>query len=169
MWKNWHDSFTLLNSFNSNLNFTVDYNGDKGSFSRYVGSKKKNTGILTTTLCREETDEKKTLFYWCAVLIPPHWREFFPKVSFFRLKRVCNTTDDFVPKSWRHESEICPASVSYWLDWRGLWDCTKKKKKKKNSHGIVKKKKKKKKKQEGKASLWPISPPILHTVMKLFK
>ena len=63
MWKNWHDSFTLLNSFNSNLNFTVDYNGDKGSFSRYVGSKKKkNTGILTTTLCREETDEKKHSF-----------------------------------------------------------------------------------------------------------
>lgn len=85
----------------------------------------KNIGILPCTAKKLI----ETFCYWRTVLIPPHWREVFPKVSFFfRLKRVCNTTEDFVQKSWRHESEICPASVSHWLDWRGLWDCTKIKK-----------------------------------------
>lgn len=85
----------LLNSFNENLEFTVDYSKERVHFlDMWV---EKNNGSLSTTLYRKETDKNTLLL--ASSFHPTPLKRGLPKSQFFRLRRICETTEDYIDKA----------------------------------------------------------------------
>lgn len=89
------DFFQLLNSFDSNLQFTMEYSHEKVHFLDMWVSK--TDGKLSTTLYRKDTDKNSLLM--ANSFHPTPLKRGLPKSQFYRLRRICQTTDDFVEKA----------------------------------------------------------------------
>ena len=87
--------YILLNSFNSNLQFTMEYSSEKVHFlDMWVIKENKS---LITTLYRKDTDKNTLLM--ANSFHPTPLKRGLPKSQFFRLRRVCSTTEDFILKA----------------------------------------------------------------------
>ncbi len=86
---------TLLNSFDSNLQFTSNFSDEKVSFlDMWVI---KNNGSISTTLYRKDTDKNTLLL--ATSFHPTSLKKGLPISQFFRLRRICHSTEDFKEKS----------------------------------------------------------------------
>lgn len=85
----------LINNFKTNLKFSLEYSKDQVSFlDMWV---QKRDGHLTTTLYKKPTDKNTLLLATSAH--PTPLKKGLPKSQFFRLRRVCHTTEDFINKA----------------------------------------------------------------------
>ena len=90
-----NDFVHLLNAFKNNLQFTCEFSNEKVHFlDMWV---MKNNGKLSTSLFCKETDRNTLLLASSAH--PTPLKKGLPKSQFFRLRRICQTTEDFVKKS----------------------------------------------------------------------
>lgn len=78
------DFLELLNSFNNNLQFTMEYSQEKVNFLDMWVYKK--DGALSTTLYRKETDKNTLLL--ASSSPPTPLKRGLPKSQFFRLRRM---------------------------------------------------------------------------------
>ena len=89
------DFYKLLNSFNSNLQFTMEYSDEKVHFlDMWVV---KDNSSLFTTLYRKDTDKNTLLM--ASSFHPTPLKRGLPKSQFFRLRRVCTSTEDYIQKA----------------------------------------------------------------------
>ena len=89
------DFLRLLNSFDCNLQFTMDYSTEKVHFlDMWV---MKGNGGLSTTLYRKETDRNTLLL--ATSFHPTPLKRGLPKSQFYRLRRVCHSTEDLCEKA----------------------------------------------------------------------
>ena len=90
-----NDFLRLLNSFDCNLQFTMDLSTEKVHFlDMWV---MKGNGGLFTTLYRKETDRNTLLFATSSH--PTPLKRGLPKSQFYRLRRICHSTEDFCEKA----------------------------------------------------------------------
>lgn len=84
-----------LNSFDDNLKFTADYSQEKVHFLDMWVFKK--SGSLSTTLYRKDTDKNTILL--TSSFHPTPLKRGLPKSQFFRLRRTCETAEDYMEKA----------------------------------------------------------------------
>ena len=86
---------TLLNSFKRHLTFTCESSQERVHFlDMWVCI---NNGSLSTTLYRKDTDRNTLLLAKSAH--PTTLKKGLPKSQFYRLRRICHTTEDYINKS----------------------------------------------------------------------
>ncbi|KAJ0050344.1 hypothetical protein NL108_017792 [Boleophthalmus pectinirostris] len=83
---------SLLNSFDSNLQFTAQFSSNKVSFlDMWV---RKDNGNIITSLYRKETDKNTSLL--ASSFHPTPLKRGLPTSQFYRLRRICHSTEDFI-------------------------------------------------------------------------
>lgn len=99
---------TLLNGFDENIKFTLDFSHTKVHFlDMWVIN---NDGKLSTTLYQKETDRNTLLL--ATSFHPPSLKESLPISQFYRLRRVCSSTDDFITKSTEMKAKFAQRGYS---------------------------------------------------------
>ncbi len=89
------DFVTLLNSFDSNLQFTSNYSDEKVSIlDMWVIM---NNGSLITTIYRKDID--KNILVLATSCHPTPLKKGLPISQFFHLRRICHSTEDFIEKA----------------------------------------------------------------------
>lgn len=108
-----NDFVLLLNSFDHNLNFTLDHSKDKVHFlDMWVI---RSESILTTTLYRKETDRNTLL--QATSSHPTPLKRGLPKSQFYRLRRICHSTEDFIDKAEDMKSRFSQRGYPLaWID-----------------------------------------------------
>lgn len=90
-----NDFVSLLNTFDSNLNFTAHFSPEKVCFlDMWV---KKEHGSILTSLYRKETDKNTLLL--ASSFHPTPLKRGLPISQFLRLRRICHSTEDFINQS----------------------------------------------------------------------
>lgn len=90
-----HDFFNKLNNFDENLTFTMEFSKEKVHFlDMWVIN---DNGRLTTTLYRKETDKNTLLL--ANSFHPTPLKRGLPKSQFYRLRRICETTEDYLKEA----------------------------------------------------------------------
>ncbi len=105
------DFLDLINGFKDNLKFTCEFSKEKIHFLDMWDMV--NESRLVTTLYQKETDRNTLLLASSAH--PTPLKKGLPKSQFYRLRRVCQTTEDFVEKSLEMKSKVL--SRGYLHDW----------------------------------------------------
>ena len=108
-----NDFVTLLNGFDQNLKFTLESSLVRVHFlDMWVMN---NVGHLSTTLYKKETDRNTLLL--ATSLHPTPLIRSLPISQFYRLRRVCSSTDDFIEKSFDMKSTFLQRGYSSdWVD-----------------------------------------------------
>lgn len=85
----------MSSCFDNNLEFTSNFNSDRVSFlDMWVI---KNNNSIITTLYRKDTDKNTLLM--ASSFHPTPLKKGLPISQFFRLRRICHSTDDFKEKA----------------------------------------------------------------------
>lgn len=93
---------SLLNEFDPNLKFTLEYSLEKVHFlDMWILN---NNGCLQTTLYQKETDRNTLLL--ATSLHPPSLKRSLPISQFYRLRRVCSSTDEYINKASEMKSKF---------------------------------------------------------------
>ena len=93
---------SALNKWDHNLKFTLEFSFERVHFlDMWIIN---NNGCLTTTLYQKETDRNTLLL--ATSLHPPSLKRSLPISQFYRLRRVCSSTDDYVNKASEMKSKF---------------------------------------------------------------
>ena len=97
-----------LNDFDQNIKFTLEASYNKVHFlDMWI---MKINGSLSTTLYQKETDRNMLLL--STSLHPSPLKKSLPISQFYRLRRLCSSTDDFIEKSLEMKSRFAQRGYS---------------------------------------------------------